>query len=86
MFTIFIFDANHQYTPGKRAQHHLHIGVRLGISDYRTERALHFHQVKYHVSDNLTGHDKKKRCKEKITRQRNKNQKLTKQSPNKMRN
>ena len=60
MVTIFIFDANHQYTPGKRAQHHLHIGARLGISDYRTESALHFHQVKYHVSDNLTGHDKKK--------------------------
>ena len=60
MVTIFIFDANHQYTTGKRAQHHLHIGVRLGISDYRTESALHFHQVKYHVSDNLTGHDKKK--------------------------
>ena len=61
MVTIFIFDANHQYTPGKRAQHHLHIGVSLGISHYRTESALHFHQVKYHVSDNyLTGHDKKK--------------------------
>ena len=27
----------HIYTGGKRAQHHLHIGVRLGISaDYRS--------------------------------------------------
>ena len=56
-------------------QHHLHIGVRLEISDYRTESALHFHQVKK-LSNTLTGHDNKL-CKEKIKRQRNQNQNLT---------